>query len=95
MSSSSSPTPFLTEVPHNATPSPKKGGLPGIYKGGRDDGHIYAQRFESEDMTRKRNFLALWWDVTQEQKEARAEKESEMLALTRRNNFKMKTEVKG
>jgi hypothetical protein len=56
---------------------------------------MYSRNFESEDTQRKRLFMQLWSEVTMLQKEARADKEAEMLALTRRNNFKMKTEVKG
>jgi len=80
-------TSFLTEVPTQK---------PGLFSKGRDDqAREYAARYESEDMARKRAFIGLWFDITAELKESRAGKEAEMMALTRRNNFKMKTEVKG
>jgi len=56
---------------------------------------FYHQKYEHEDTTIQRKYLIMWYDITAAQKDARADKEMEMLILTRRNNTKMKIEVRG
>lgn len=56
---------------------------------------FYQQKYEHEDITIQRKYLLLWFEVTASQKDARADKEMEMMILTRRNNHKMKIEVRG